>query len=130
MLRITTACKAFVLRHKDDSGFPAALLVWMENPFWYDLEEAELLIRPFCDASFLMQRNVNSMAHVMLILLNLYSHVCEFCGDSPEQEALLKDMEKRWKGQDQQLFFSSILPAPCLSRHSGTALANVFGGEW
>jgi hypothetical protein len=104
-LRIRSACRAFVTRHKNVTCFPKELLVWEEMAFWFRLEEAELLIRPFCDASFLMQRNCNTMAHVMLVLLNLYSHISDFCGDSSdEQEDMLKDIKKRWKKQEQPLF--------------------------
>jgi hypothetical protein len=112
-LRIRSACRAFVTRHKNVTCFPKELLVWEEMAFWFRLEEAELLIRPFCDASFLMQRNCNTMAHVMLVLLNLYSHISDFCGDSSdEQEDVLKDIEKRWKKQEQPLFIIAFALHP------------------
>ena len=57
-LQILGACKTFVSKH-EDSGMPADLMVWKDRAYWKGLEEAELLIRPFCDASFLMQREAS-----------------------------------------------------------------------
>jgi hypothetical protein len=70
------------LSKHENSDIPAALMVWKEKECWHKLEEAELLIHPFCDASFLMQQEANTMAHVMLVLLNLYHHISKYCGDN------------------------------------------------
>jgi hypothetical protein len=51
---------------------PAALLEWGNDDFWEKLEEAELLIRPLVDASFLMQRDSNTLADVLMMLVNIY----------------------------------------------------------
>lgn len=55
-LRIRRACELLYHENKDDPKWPHCLNVWSDRTFWFKLEEAELLIRPFCDASFLMQR--------------------------------------------------------------------------
>jgi hypothetical protein len=56
-LRIRGACDLLCHEHNDDPRWPSALNVWQDKAFWNQLVEAELLIRPFCDASFLMQRD-------------------------------------------------------------------------
>jgi hypothetical protein len=77
-------------------------LVWDDLEFWFD--DAELCIRPFCQVSFLMQRNGNTMAHVMLVIINLYDQIHDFCGHTEDEVGMLKDIERRWFGQDQPLF--------------------------
>ena len=81
-LRVQEACCVFVACYKRNDKFPAALRVWDVDSFWHNIEEAELLIRPFCDASYLLWRTSNTMAHVFLVFLNLAKHVIEYCGES------------------------------------------------
>ena len=102
-LRIKAACKTFAVKHENE--LPAALKHWATNKFWHELEEAELLVRPFCDASYLTQRDANTMAHVVLVLLNLMQHLVTFCGDNGDTLELLADIEKRWNQEDNALFF-------------------------
>jgi hypothetical protein len=58
MLRCKHACKMFVMDYEDK--IPDTLKVWSDETFWMKLEEMELLIRPLCGASFLMQREGNT----------------------------------------------------------------------
>lgn len=67
-LRIRGACELLFHEHKDDPQWRDAFNVWTDRTFWFRLEEAELLIRPFCDASFLMQRECKSF----VLCLHLY----------------------------------------------------------
>jgi hypothetical protein len=132
MLRIRTACTVFVTTYKDDTNFPEALLVWKEDLFWKELEEAELLIRPLSDASHLMQRKINTMKDVFLVLVNLTQHITEFCGDSDDASALLSDIEARWNKEDQHLFFLAFALHPL---YRGTAMlmlqhSVVVYGNW
>eukprot|EP00977_Amphora_coffeiformis_P003257 scaffold609_cov170-Amphora_coffeaeformis.AAC.11 len=71
LLRVRKACKEFGNRYKNCSKFPESCRAWLQGHFWKDIEEAELLMRPFCDASYLLQQTGNTMAHVMLMMLNL-----------------------------------------------------------
>lgn len=74
-LRIRTACEALVNYYKRSEGtnkLPDCLLEWGKPSFWKMLEEAELLIRPLVDASFLMQRDTNTLADVLVMLINIY----------------------------------------------------------
>ena len=100
--------------------------------FWVRLEEAELLIRPFCDASFLMQREANSMADVVLMLLNLYRHVREYCGDSEDAKELLLDIENRWKKEENPLFFLAFALHPAYRRVTSLLLEQSLNdhGNW
>jgi hypothetical protein len=130
-LRIQCACKTFVSKH-ENSGIPAALMVWKEKDYWHKLEEAELLIRPFCDASFLMQREANTMAHVMLVLLNLYQHISEYCGDTLVARPLLTDLEKRWKEAENPVFFLSFALHPAYRSTAAKLVSNseTKSGNW
>lgn len=112
-LRIKKACSVFVLEHSDDPKFPQCLVdAWGNKSFWMRLEEAELLIRPLCDASFLMQREGNTMAHVLLLLINLYIGIGEFHGNEEHSASLTIDIEKRWKDVEQPLFVLCFLLHP------------------
>ena len=52
-----------------------------------------------------MQRDANTMAHVVLVLLNLIQHLVTFCGDNGDILELLADIEKRWNQEENALFF-------------------------
>ena len=49
------ACEEMAFICHNDSEFPKELNAWSQPDFWHNNTEAELLIRPFCDSSFLMQ---------------------------------------------------------------------------
>ena len=118
-LRIRSACEILVTTYKNCQGekLPRELLAWGQSTFWVDLEEAELLICPFCDASHLMQREGNTMAHVLLTLMNLYNDLCYSYGgsDSPRTSSgtnIAQDIEDRWAAAEQPLFFLSFCLHP------------------
>ena len=79
LLCMCGACRVFAIHHQNAPKFPMTCIPWCENSFWITLKNSELLICPFCDASFLMQRNTNTMAHVLLVLLHLVKHIQESC---------------------------------------------------
>ena len=113
LLRIRHACQVFSIEHEASTDkFPTGCLAWRDTSFWVKLEDAELLIRPFCNASFLMQRNCNTMAHVVLILLHLVQHIQEYCGDTAESRLLVCDIEKRWAREENSLFFLAFALHP------------------
>jgi hypothetical protein len=111
-LRIRSACKQLALRHKEHQKFPAELIPWESDSFWFDTEEAELLIRPLCDSSYLLQRTSNTIAHVVLVFLNLAVHIIQYCGEAPHKGLLLMDIEKRWAAEENVLFFLGFLLHP------------------
>ena len=111
-LRIKSACRQLAIRHKEHPKFPSALLPWGSDTFWKDVEEAELLVRPLCDASYLLQRTGNTLAHVVLVFFNLAIHIVQYCGGSPHHELLLCDIEKRWNAEEHPLFFLAFLMHP------------------
>ena len=102
-LRVRTGLKLWA--SSDDRSPPSKCEVWTDSTFWMKCEEAELLIRPFCDASFLMQRKKNTMAHVVFILIHLCDHIVTYCGESDLSTAMLADIEKRWATEENALFF-------------------------
>jgi hypothetical protein len=94
-----------------EKELPSAIRVWSKPDFWIGLGEAELLIRPLVDASFLMQRDGNNMAHVFLAYLNLYRHVTAF-GDNQVMAPLKKSLEKRWNKEEHPIFFLAFALHP------------------
>ena len=97
-LRIRHACRQFCADYSPRSKFPKQLRVWGENRYWKKLEEAEYMVRPFCDASFLMQRDGNIMAHVLLVFFNLWKHLSGF-GSEDKIDEMLSELESRFKGE-------------------------------
>ena len=107
LLRIRKACRATILENEHDPKLPDALRVWENNAFWKELEDAELLVRPLCDASFLMQREGNTLAHVLVMLVNVYKGIAEYHGetlDGAEENPVVADVAKRWELAEQPLF--------------------------
>lgn len=132
MLRIRGACKTFAVKHENALQLLPDLLSMNNNNFWIKLEEAELLVCPFCDASFLMQRDANTMADVVLVLLNLYRHIVEYCGTSDDAKELLVDIEKRWHNEENPLFFLTFALHPAY-RQTATHLLDqswILYGNW
>ena len=132
LLRIKRGCQSFALKNDHETKYPADLLIIKDTTFWIKLQEAELLIRPFCDASFLMQREANTMADVVLVLLNLYGHIHDYCGDSDEAQVLLVDMEKRWAAEENPLFFLTFALHPAYRQTACLLLEKsvLLNGNW
>ena len=80
--------------------------------FWKDAEEAELMIRPFVEASFALQADGRTKADVLLILLNLYCHLVQFGSGTTYSTTITKDMERRWKRQEQHLYLLAMALHP------------------
>jgi hypothetical protein len=129
MLRCKHACKMFVMDH-EDYNIPDTLKVWTDETFWMRLGEMELLIRPLCDASFLMQREGNTMAHVMLMFFNIYGHLAEF-GPDDDVRGFKDEMEARWAREECHLFFLAFAMHPAF-RDTAVGILNesVEHGNW
>jgi hypothetical protein len=126
LLRVRSACKAFAAEKQVAPDFPSAVKgVWTSDDFWDGLEVAERLIRPFCEASFLLQRESNTLAHVLLVFINLYRHIKVYSDSEPSELAdeLWKDIKKRWNREEHPLFFLALL-VPC-SRTPGIVQRRV-----
>jgi hypothetical protein len=109
-----------------------ALKVWSDECFWFKVEEAELLLRPFCDASFLLQRENNTLADVVLVLLHLVTHVQDFTGDCEDARKVLADMRRRWDDTEQPLYIIAFLLHP-FYRNTATEMikqAQARNGSW
>ena len=109
-LRVKDACKVFVSTYSQNPSFPRGLLAWGDESHWIELSHAECLARPLCEASFLMQRNGNTMAHVMLMFLNMANHLISFTNGA--EKALLADIQSRWNGLENTLFFLAFILHP------------------
>ena len=104
-----------VISAESDTTFPKEALVWNDEAFWKKLTEAEMVIRPLCDASFLMQKDSNTMAHVVVMLLNIYKGLTEYSVhhlDAIEATRMTADINKRWKETEQPLFFLAFALHP------------------
>lgn len=71
ILRAKNALEVLHATHKNYQDYPADLKVLGDDDFWISLESAEVMIRPLAEASFLMQRTGNTVAHVFLMLGSL-----------------------------------------------------------
>lgn len=111
-LRVKTACRVFHTLHNDEDDFPAEFEEWHSDSFWHDMEEAELLIRPFCEASFILQCDGRTMADVFLILLNLYSHLSVYAAGTLYAGKIKKVIECRWLDEDQHLYILAFALHP------------------
>ena len=69
------------------------------------------MVRPFCDASFLMQRDGNTLAHGLLVFFNLWKQLSGF-GSKYKVDEILSEMESRFKREEFHLFFLAFLVHP------------------
>ena len=131
-LRIRKACILFVAEYGDDDEFPKACKAWETTDFFHSLEEAEYLVRPFCDASFLMQRECNTLADVFLMLLNLYLHVLDFVGSEDQIGHLTLDLGERWAQCEQPLYVLAFALHPAYKEYAVHVIAfNEYSrGSW
>jgi hypothetical protein len=104
LLRSRGACELLANEYKRDEEFLDALKVWADDLFWFKIEEGELLIRPFCDSSFLMQRDNNTLADVVFVILHLVTHLQDFMGSMEATQSVLLDIRKRWEDVEQPLY--------------------------
>ena len=110
-LHIRHACRQFCADYSPRSDFPKKLRVSGDNRYWKKLEEAEYMVRPFCDVSFLIQRDGNTMAHVLLVFFNLWKHLSGF-GSEDEVDEMLFELELRFKREEFHLLFLAFLVHP------------------
>ena len=66
------------------------------------------MVRPFCDASFLMQRDGNMMAHVLLVFFNLWKHLSGL-GSEDKVDKMLSELKSRFKREEFHLLFLDFL---------------------
>ena len=114
-LRVRTACKLFCLRFAGGTGddkYPKELDGWQDNDYWKDAQEAELMIRPFVEASFVLQCNGRTKADVMLVLLNMFQHLNGFAEGSTYANTLTFDIERRWRKEEQHLYLLAFALHP------------------
>ena len=73
-----------------------------------------------------------SMADVILVLLHLYGHVTDYCGNSVEAKGLVQDIERRWAAEENPLFFLAFALHPAY-RQTAAKLLEVslkLHGNW
>ena len=73
------------------------------------------MVRPFCDASLLMQIDGNTMAHVLLLFLNLWKHLSGF-GSKDKVDRILSELEYRFKRKEFHLLFLAFLVHPVFNQ--------------
>jgi len=113
LLRLQTACKYFADEHAGSSEYPKGCLTWENETFWNGLRQAEIALRPLCDASFLLQKNRQvTLAHVVLVVLNLYrsSKAPEYPPDMALE--FRDDLDRRWKRLEHPFYFLAFALHP------------------
>ena len=111
-LRVSTACKVFCVCWAGEDGWAKEYNSWQDYSFWKNAAEAELMIRPLVEASFVLQCDGRTKADVMLVLLNIHDHLNEFAKGTSYSEEITKDIEQRWAVQDQHLFLLAFALHP------------------
>jgi hypothetical protein len=116
LLRVKGAIRSFASKHETLDDFPDVFFQLNEDDFWSNILKAEQVIRPFCDVVNILRQNGNSMANVMFVLLHLTHHLVVDCkddvGENNVKEALLRDLECRWKREENALFFLAFALHP------------------
>jgi len=105
-LRSHKACKEVALHGAGE--LPAPLHVWADELWWEKLRDAELLIRPLTDASFLLQRTENTLAHIVLMFFNMARHLIIHGQSKEAVTTLLSQIEASWMQQEHLLLLLSF----------------------
>ena len=84
-----------------------------------------------------MQRECNTMVHVLVVLLNLTVHIIQFfAGENieltNEATVMLRDIEKRWHREENPLFFLAFALHPAFRECATTILRSSLNtnGNW
>jgi hAT family C-terminal dimerisation region len=101
LLRVKGGLKKFHDIYSDAAGFPNACKVFNERSFWLALAEAEKVIQPLSNASYLLQRDENTVADVVKCYKDIY---LGFKGNWEYGRSLVKCIESRWQQCEQPLF--------------------------
>ena len=113
LCRIQGAIEDFIHYYRTDKDLPDACKCWRDEDFWHKIKEAEMLIHPFCEASFLMQSDDNTLANVFLMMVNLYQSVQVHFGTPDVCQMVTADLKKRWAEWEQPLYFLAFCLHPC-----------------
>jgi hypothetical protein len=121
ILRIRQALRVLSVEYMETPGFHETWVEFASKEFWTDVQLAEVLIRPMCQASFLMQREANTLADIVLMLMNMWIHVSDMsdltAGNGGTND-LGSDITRRWDNIDQPLCFLAFALHPL---HAATA---------
>jgi hypothetical protein len=117
ILRIKNALKVWSIQYQGVNGYSESFKVFQDEDFWRKVKLTEVLIRPLCQASFLMQRDANTMAEVIIMLLNMWKHIKDMEelveeGHDEEQMGVGHDIQRRWRGLEHPLFFLAFAMHP------------------
>ncbi len=73
LLRVKHALTVFAEKYEDDPEFPPALKQLDGSTFWRDLRDAESVISPLSAASYLLQRDENTLSDVVKSFGRIYN---------------------------------------------------------
>lgn len=96
ILRCRNALEVLHVTYKYNADYPKDLLVLGDASFWTSRLSAEVMIRPLGEASFLMQRSGNTVAHVFLMLGTLARYFKDIAVDENGQEDILVRVRQNW----------------------------------
>ena len=103
-LRIRTALGLLHAEFHNESRWPKACDTFKDADYFTDLAGGEKMIRPFCNASFLMQKKENTLAEVLVMLVNLSSYLVKFLEGEEDVQSQISDLTMRWRDAEQPLF--------------------------
>ncbi|KAE9088006.1 hypothetical protein PF005_g11510 [Phytophthora fragariae] len=119
LLRVKTGLKQFATRFRYYSDLPSDVLVFNDETFWTTLEDAEQIIRPLCNASYILQRDENTLVDVVLCFRGIFDGFVA----GPHARELIPLVEERWNDCEQPLFILALFLHPRY-REAAKALPN------
>lgn len=120
LLRVQTACRSFFSWYHGTEGFPKACEVFGDSSFWTVLAKCESTIVPLAAASFLMEKDENTLADVVLCFGYIYRTL--------KNDELLSIIEQRWAKEEHPLLFLCFLVHPKFA-YLARKLIRVTGGN-
>ena len=132
-LQVRKALQLFATLHKDDPEFPIECKCWRNTDWWKLLDKAENAVRPLSEASFLMQRDGNTLAHLFLMYENLYRHFAkirlrgdDYVEANIQGDSLVRIIEKRWRKEEPHLFFLGFCVHPAFSKTASSYCVKLY----
>ena len=128
-LQVRKDLQLFATFHEDDPEFPIECKCWRNTDWWKLLDKAEYAVRPLSEASFLMQNDGNTFAHVLLIYANFYRHFAkirlrgdDYVEADIQGDSLVRIIEKRWRKEEPHLLFLGFYVHPAFSETASSLL--------
>ncbi|KAI9920373.1 hypothetical protein PsorP6_015513 [Peronosclerospora sorghi] len=107
LLRVRSAVKMLVLKHRSDPTLPAVFLPAENHDFWVHLQAVEDTIRPLALSSFVIQRDDCTLAEVLHMIGYIYQGFDTICDAD-----LMQCLEKIWGACEKPLYVLAYFMHP------------------